>query len=79
MERFGVAARYPDLLAMAQKDAEGQLGVNAAKVLLDKGQKPLFEQGLKDKNPDLAVATAKILGTGGDGASGRPPHGPGQG
>lgn len=66
VDRFAVDARYPDLLAMAQKDADGQLGVNAAKALLDKGQKPLFATALKDKNPDVAIATAKILGTGGD-------------
>lgn len=67
VDRFAVSARYPELLALAQKEADGQIGVNAAKVLLDKGQKPLFEQALKDKNPETALNTAKVLGTGGDG------------
>jgi putative heme-binding domain-containing protein len=66
VDKFSVAPRYPELLVMAQKDAEGQLGVNAVKVLLDKGQKPLLDQGLKDKNAETAVSTAKALGTAAD-------------
>jgi putative membrane-bound dehydrogenase-like protein len=66
VDKFSVAARYPDVLAMAQKDAEGQVGVNAVKVLLDKNQKPLLQTALADKNAEMALNTAKVLGTSGD-------------
>jgi putative membrane-bound dehydrogenase-like protein len=66
VDKFNVAGRYPELLAVAQKDAEGQLGVNAVRVLLDKGQQALLRKGLADKDVDTAVNTARALGTSGD-------------
>jgi putative membrane-bound dehydrogenase-like protein len=67
VDKFSVASRYPELLALAQKNAEDQLGVNAVRVLFDKRQEALLAGGLKDKNLETAVNTAKVLGTSADG------------
>jgi putative heme-binding domain-containing protein len=67
VDRFSVAPRYPELLAIAQKNADAQLGVNAVRVLFDKGQQGLLEKGLHDKDVEVAVNTARALGTSGDG------------
>jgi putative membrane-bound dehydrogenase-like protein len=66
VDRFNLAARYPELVAVVQKNAETQLGVNAVRVLLDKDQTPLIEKGLHDAKEEAAVNTAKALGTAGD-------------
>ena len=34
--------------------------------LLDKGQQPLFEKALHDKDDQVALSTAKVLGTAAD-------------
>src|SRR5207249_8229352 len=44
--RFNVERRYPELLPIAQKNAEEQLGVNAIRALLDKNQGALIRKGL---------------------------------
>jgi putative membrane-bound dehydrogenase-like protein len=67
VDKFSVETRYPELLALAQKNAEAQLGVNAIRVLFDKRQEALLAESLKDKNAEAAVNTAKALGTSGDG------------
>jgi putative heme-binding domain-containing protein len=67
VDKFSVASRYPALLALAQKHAEDQLGVNAVRVLFDKRQEAILAAGLKDKNVETAINTAKALGTFGDG------------
>ncbi len=67
VDKFSVASRYPELLAVAQKDAEGQLGVNAVRVLLDRGQQEVLKKGLADRNLETALSTAKALGTAADG------------
>jgi putative membrane-bound dehydrogenase-like protein len=66
VEKFGVADRYPDLLGIAQKNPEEQIGVNAVRVLLDKGQTALLRRGLADPGPQTAVDTARALGSAGD-------------
>jgi putative membrane-bound dehydrogenase-like protein len=66
VDRFSLEPRYPELLAIAQQKAEDQLGVNAVRVLLDKGQLPLLRQALHDKDAEAAIRTAKALGTSGD-------------
>jgi putative membrane-bound dehydrogenase-like protein len=67
VDKFSVASRYPELLTVAQKNAEGQLGVSAVRVLLDKGQVDLLARGLADSNLETALSTARALGTSGDG------------
>lgn len=66
VSKFDLAPRYPALLALARKKAEDQLGVNAVRALLDKGQTALIDKGLRDKDADLALNTAKVLGTSAD-------------
>jgi putative membrane-bound dehydrogenase-like protein len=62
VDKFNIRTRYPELLAIAQKNGEEQLGVNAGRALLAKGQTALFERGLRDKNPEIALQTVKVLG-----------------
>ena len=61
--QFGIAKRYPELLEIAQKNADQQLGVNAIKALYDRGQQGLIRKGLEAKDPKLALATAQALAT----------------
>jgi putative membrane-bound dehydrogenase-like protein len=63
VDRFGVAARYGDLLAIAQKNPESQLGVNAVRALLGKGQQLMIEKALAGADPAAALNTAKALET----------------
>jgi putative heme-binding domain-containing protein len=64
--RLNLATRYRDLLTIAQKNAEAQLGVDAILALLAKKQLDLVEKGLRDKNVETAVNTAKVLTTAAD-------------
>ncbi len=66
VDRFGVAARYPELLAVAQKNPDSQLGVNAIRALLGRGQHKLIEQALAGAD---ALNTAKALETAADARS----------
>jgi putative membrane-bound dehydrogenase-like protein len=66
VSKLNLAARYPQVLAIAQKNADGQLGVDAILALLDKKQTALIEQGLHDKDAETAVNIAKVLGTAAD-------------
>jgi putative membrane-bound dehydrogenase-like protein len=66
VEKFAVSPRYPDLLALAQKNPEDQLAVNAVRILLDKGERDLLQKGLR-AGVEPAIATAKALGTSADG------------
>ena len=67
VDKFNVADRYPDLLAMAQKEPGGQLGVRAMRVLLAKRQNELIGRGLSDADVTLAAALATALGNSADG------------
>ncbi|MBI1913884.1 MAG: c-type cytochrome, partial [Planctomycetes bacterium] len=64
--RFSVERRYPELLPIAQKNPEEQLGVNAIRALLDKNQGALIRKGLDEKDVKVALATAQVLGSSGD-------------
>jgi len=64
--KLSLASRYPDLLTIAQKNAEAQLGVDAILALLTKRQLELIEHGLRDKDEPTALSTAKVLGTAAD-------------
>ena len=66
VERFGVAEQYPDLLVIAQKHADGQLGVNATKALLNRGQQRMLEKALAGADAAAALATARALETAAD-------------
>ncbi|HLJ92314.1 MAG TPA: PVC-type heme-binding CxxCH protein [Gemmataceae bacterium] len=69
VDKLGLAPRYPELVALAQKNAEAQLGVNAILALLAKKQIALIDRGLHDKDVAVAVNTAKVLGTAADARS----------
>jgi putative membrane-bound dehydrogenase-like protein len=66
VEKLNLTQRYPELLAIAQKNPEDQLGVNAVRVLLSKSQTALIDKGLRDKDPQIALNTAKALGAASD-------------
>ena len=68
--KFGVSGRYPDLLTMAQKQPTEQIGVDAIRVLLDRGQTKLIQDGLESKDKATAASTAQaIAGAGHDKAN----------
>jgi putative membrane-bound dehydrogenase-like protein len=67
VERFSVAARYGELLALAQKQPDDELGVAAIRVLLAKQQRELLERGLNQDDEKLAAVTARALANSADG------------
>jgi putative membrane-bound dehydrogenase-like protein len=64
---LNLTARYPDLLAIAVSKPDEQLGVEAVRALLAKGQQPLVRRSLQQKDEQLAAATATVLGNSADG------------
>ncbi|MBX9681348.1 MAG: c-type cytochrome [Gemmataceae bacterium] len=64
--QFGYAKRFPELLAIAQKNAGQQLGVNATKALLERGQAKLLGEAAAGKNVEIALATVQALGLAAD-------------
>ena len=73
--QFNLKERFPDLLALAQKEPDGQTGVNALRVLLERGQGALIEKALRGRE----VVAGDRAGAGDGG--GRPRRGaaPGHG
>lgn len=63
---FGVSKFYPELLDIAQKNPEQQLGVNAVRVLLDRQQEGLIRTALAGKDAKLILATIQALTTAAD-------------
>jgi putative membrane-bound dehydrogenase-like protein len=70
VSRMDLSDRYPDLLAIAQKHRDEQLGVEAIRALLAKRQFPLIRAGLRNRDEKLATATATVLGNAGEGRIG---------
>ncbi len=64
---FQVEDRYPELLELAQQQAESQLGVDALRVLLDRGQRDLIAAALAGDDPEVVDRTFTVLATTGDG------------
>jgi putative membrane-bound dehydrogenase-like protein len=67
VDKFNVSDRYPELLATAQQKPADQVGIEAIRVLLAKRQIPLVRKALHDKDIQIAVATAQVLGYSADG------------
>ena len=67
VDTLNLTARYPDLLALAVSKPGEQLGVEAVRTLLAKGQQQLVRGSLQQKDDQLAVATATVLGNSADG------------
>jgi putative heme-binding domain-containing protein len=66
IDKFNDKGRYPQVLQLAQQNSEGQLGVEAIRMLLAKGQQTLIRQGLTDTKIGVAESTARVLGHAGD-------------
>ena len=71
VEKFNVADRYPDLLALAQAKPDDQIGIDAIRVLLSKQARDLLAVALaSDKDQGrAALATATVLSNSGDGTA----------
>ncbi|MBI1830967.1 MAG: c-type cytochrome [Planctomycetes bacterium] len=68
--KFNVAKRYPELLALAQKQPTEQIGVDAIRVLFERDQVKLIQTGLASSDKALAASTAQaISGAGHDKAN----------
>ena len=66
VEKFNVADRFPELLALAQSKPDEQLSIDAIRVLLGKKQTELLKTALAAKEGTAAVATATALSNSGD-------------
>jgi putative membrane-bound dehydrogenase-like protein len=64
--RLSVVDHYADLLVMAQKGPDQQLGVTALRTLLDKKQGALIGKALQAKDEKLVLATLQALATAAD-------------
>jgi len=64
--RFGLKARYPELLQMAFHGPDTQLGIDAARTLLARGQRELLGRGLLSKREVEATALARALANASD-------------
>jgi putative heme-binding domain-containing protein len=64
--KFSLQGEYAGLLALAQKHADNQLGANAVKTLLDKGQTNLLKEALDDKDAKVTESTLLAIATSGD-------------
>ncbi len=62
--KFGLADRYPEVLALAQKHPTEQLGVDAMRMLMERDQKALVRKALAG-DKEQAIATAQALGSAG--------------
>ncbi|MBW3542204.1 MAG: c-type cytochrome, partial [Planctomycetes bacterium] len=67
VERFNLADRYPEVVALAQLHPGEQVGVEAARILLEKDQQPLIAKALANPDEKLAAAMADALGNSLDG------------
>ncbi|MCO6457307.1 MAG: DUF1080 domain-containing protein [Pirellulaceae bacterium] len=65
--QFNLAARFGELLALAQAHADEELGIQAVRALLGKDQQPLLTSALQGDDLVLAAATARALGNTQDG------------
>jgi len=63
---FGYAKRFPDLLETAIGSPDSQLGVKAARSLLEKGQLELFKAAIASRDLPRAVKAVRVLGNAAD-------------
>ncbi len=66
VEKFNVASRFPELLALAQAKPDEQSGIDAVRVLLAKKQFDLLKAALNSQAGSAAIATATALSNSGD-------------
>ncbi len=65
--QFNLKDRYPEVLELAQKNPDNQIGVEAITALLAKNQRELISKALEHKKMEVALATIQVLGTSQDG------------
>jgi putative heme-binding domain-containing protein len=61
VSKFSVAERYPELLAIAQKQPGEQLGIDAMRLLLERDAK-IAQPGLVNNDVKVALATVEAIG-----------------
>ena len=61
VDRFSLSDRYPGLVQIARQKPDEQAGVEAVRVLLEKGQQELLRQALLSNDPQQATATTAAL------------------
>jgi putative heme-binding domain-containing protein len=59
--KFSASKRFPDLLAIAQKQPGEQIGIDSIRVLLDRDQVQLIQTALESKDAASAANTAQAL------------------
>ena len=69
VSKFNLKERYPALLEMAQKDPQGQLGVESMRTLLSKDGTSVVKQALSSDNVDVLNNTIMALGSSADNRS----------
>ncbi|HCS51072.1 MAG TPA: dehydrogenase [Planctomycetaceae bacterium] len=62
VDRFNLEEQYPELVNIATKHSGEQLGIDAARILLNKKQAKLLLDGLRNQKPQDAAALARALG-----------------
>jgi putative membrane-bound dehydrogenase-like protein len=68
--KFGLANRYPEVLAIAQKRPAEQLGVDAIRLLLERNQDALIRSALESKDLVIGISTAQALANAGHNRAG---------
>ncbi len=68
VKRFRLQDRYSELLALAQKNAAQQVGVEAISALLELKQWSLLTSALTGMDAAAAIATAEVMGNSANGA-----------
>ncbi|MBI1903119.1 MAG: NPCBM/NEW2 domain-containing protein [Planctomycetia bacterium] len=69
VDKFSFAKRYPDLVLLAEKDPDQPEGVEAARVLLAKGQQKLLSDALAGQDSAAVAGLVRALGNSADGRS----------
>ncbi len=63
--KFNVVDRYPELLALAQKSPNEQIGLDAMRALLERKQLDLVRGGIEGKDKEAAVSTIQAVASSG--------------
>lgn len=71
VEKFNATGRFIDLLTLAQAKPDDQIGIDAVRVLLNKGARDMLAVALASSKDDgrAALATVTALSNSGDGAA----------
>ena len=66
VSRFEIDARYPQLLALAVSQPGGQLGIEAMRVLTQKGQAARIDAAIRGAEEEVALNLVQAVGNAGD-------------